>query len=216
MRGRKILLLQDNFLGHIVSDGLTSIHIENFEPNLTLYIQPEDQGIIRYFKAHYHAKYIERTINCYNNGSTLASIYNIDILEAMHLADAAWWEVNITTIQHCWQYAGILPEFAPGPSLPPPTIPIASLIHSSNVTDLGVVQAESAIDYAFSNFIKRGALQASSQMDIKSLLKPAAEAETFTEVTEEEIFEVVRDTAKANQLDNTDNTDDAEEEELPT
>ena len=53
-------------------------------------------------------------------------------------------------------------------------------------------------------------------MDINSLLKPAAEAETFTEVTEEEIFEVVRDTAKANQLDNTDNTDDAEEEELPT
>jgi DDE superfamily endonuclease len=51
--GRKILLLQDNFSGHIISDTLTNIHVENFEPNLTAHIQPNDQGIIRCFKAHY-------------------------------------------------------------------------------------------------------------------------------------------------------------------
>ena len=32
---RRILLLQDNFSGHVVPDGLQCIHVENFRPNLT-------------------------------------------------------------------------------------------------------------------------------------------------------------------------------------
>jgi DDE superfamily endonuclease len=59
LKNHKILLLQDNFSGHIVPDGLWNIHVENFEPNLTTHVQPMDQGIIRCFKAHYHAKYIQ-------------------------------------------------------------------------------------------------------------------------------------------------------------
>ena len=43
---RKILLLQDNFSGHIVPPNLQNIRVENFEPNLTVHIQPKDQGII--------------------------------------------------------------------------------------------------------------------------------------------------------------------------
>jgi hypothetical protein len=38
----KILLLQDNLSGHIVPDGLQSIHVKN----LTAHVQPMDQGII--------------------------------------------------------------------------------------------------------------------------------------------------------------------------
>ena len=34
-QGRHILLLQDNFSGHIIPDGLTNISVENFQPNLT-------------------------------------------------------------------------------------------------------------------------------------------------------------------------------------
>jgi hypothetical protein len=45
--GRTILLLQDNFSGHIVPNNLQNIRVENFEPNLTAHIQPKDQGIIR-------------------------------------------------------------------------------------------------------------------------------------------------------------------------
>jgi hypothetical protein len=56
-KNHKILLLQDNFSGHIVPDGLQNIHVKNFELNL-VHVQPMDQGIIQYFKAHYHAKYI--------------------------------------------------------------------------------------------------------------------------------------------------------------
>lgn len=45
LKNRKILLLQDNFSGHIVPDGLRNIRVENFEPNLTAHVQPMDQGI---------------------------------------------------------------------------------------------------------------------------------------------------------------------------
>jgi hypothetical protein len=57
--GQKILLLQDNFSGHIVPDGLQNIRVENFEPNITAHVQPNDQGIIQGFKAHHHARYIQ-------------------------------------------------------------------------------------------------------------------------------------------------------------
>ena len=43
---RKVLLLQDNFSGHIVPEGLQNIRVENFSPNLTAHVQPMDQGII--------------------------------------------------------------------------------------------------------------------------------------------------------------------------
>ena len=42
----KILLLQDNFSGHIVPENLQNIQVENFKPNLTAHVQPKDQGII--------------------------------------------------------------------------------------------------------------------------------------------------------------------------
>jgi hypothetical protein len=114
-RNRKILLLQDNFSGHIVPEGLQNIWVVNFEPNLTAHIQPMDQGIIRCFKAHYRKKYIECAINCYDTGITPSEIYDIDQLQAMHLADAAWHEVDTTTIRHCWQKAGILPAMQTPP-----------------------------------------------------------------------------------------------------
>jgi hypothetical protein len=60
---RKILLLQDNFSGHIIPPDLKAIHVENFQPNLTAHVQPNDQGIIRCFKAHYRARFIQRAIH---------------------------------------------------------------------------------------------------------------------------------------------------------
>jgi len=85
----KIILLQDNFSGHIVPDGLQNICVLNFKPNLIAYIQPMDQGIIRSFKACYHAKYFQWTINCYERGITPSGMYNIDQLQAIQLANIA-------------------------------------------------------------------------------------------------------------------------------
>jgi hypothetical protein len=83
VKKRKVILLQDNFSGHIVPEGLQNICVENFSPNLTAHVQPLDQGIIRCFKAHYRAKYIQRAIDRYDGGITPSAIYDIDQLEAM-------------------------------------------------------------------------------------------------------------------------------------
>ena len=53
LRNYHILLLQDNFAGHICPKGLTNIKVKNFGPNLTAHIQPMNVGIIHCFKAHY-------------------------------------------------------------------------------------------------------------------------------------------------------------------
>ena len=126
---RHILLLQDNFSGHIPPDGLTNIQVENFKPNLTAHIQPMDQGIIRCFKSHYRAAFIQRSVDNYELGITPSEIYNIDQLEAMHLAQKAWQEVDTTTIRHCWGKANILPEMTGTTPLIQPTLPIAALVH---------------------------------------------------------------------------------------
>ena len=97
-----ILLLQDNFTAHIVPDDLQNIRVENFEPNLTTHVQPKDQGIIHCFKAHYRARFIERSINHYDEGITPGNIYDINQLQAMRLADLAWHDVSTLTIQNCW------------------------------------------------------------------------------------------------------------------
>ena len=87
---RKILLLQDNFSGHIVPPDLQAIRVVNFEPNLTAHIQPMDQGIIRCFKAHYRARFIQRAVDRYDEGITPAEIYDINQLQAMRMAESAW------------------------------------------------------------------------------------------------------------------------------
>lgn len=106
--GRHILLLQDNFSAHINPDDLTNVRVENFKPNLTAHVQPNDAGIIRCFKAHFRGKFISQAIDRYDNDIPPALIYEIDQLEAMCLADAAWSEVDTTTIRNCWKKTGIL------------------------------------------------------------------------------------------------------------
>ena len=109
MRNRKIVLLQDNFSGHIIPDGLQNIRIVNFKPNLTAHVQPMDQGIIKSFKAYYRAKFVQCAVNYYEEGITPSQIYNINQLDAMRLADLAWCEVDTTTIRNCWDKASIIP-----------------------------------------------------------------------------------------------------------
>ncbi|OSC98101.1 DDE-domain-containing protein [Trametes coccinea BRFM310] len=188
---RKVLLLQDNFSAHVPPETLKAIRVESFEPNLTAHVQPNDQGIIRCFKAHYRAKFIERAIDRYDSGITPAHIYDINQLEAMQLADAAWKEVDAATIRHCWRKAGILPGIDHLSSTSPePTIPVASLLQ--NGSDAPIAQAEKAVEQALDSLVVTGALQTANRMDINSLLNPQVETEVFSEVSEEEIFEAVQ------------------------
>ncbi|KAI9057990.1 DDE-domain-containing protein [Trametes sanguinea] len=190
---RKVLLLQDNFSAHVPPETLKAIRVESFEPNLTAHVQPNDQGIIRCFKAHYRAKFIERAIDRYDSGVTPAQIYDINQLEAMRLADAAWKEVDAATIRHCWRKAGILPDFDHLSSTSPePTIPVASLLQNGPDSEAPIAQAEKAVEQALDSLVVTGALQTANRMDINSLLNPQVETEVFSEVSEEDIFEAVQ------------------------
>ena len=189
--------MQDNFSGHVVPETLTNIHVENFEPNLTAHVQPNDQGIIHCFKAHYRAKFIRHAIDQYDSDVTPSHIYDINQLQAMHLADKAWDEVDTTTIRNCWKKAGILPDLEDEPPSEP-SIPISTLIHtSSHPSHLAtpssdpITQAESLIKAALDELELTGILQCSNRMDIKELLNPVAEAHNIFEALDKDICQAV-------------------------
>ncbi len=194
---RKILLLQDNFSGHIIPDGIENIRVENFAPNLTAHVQPMDQGIIRCFKAHYRSKFIQRAIENYDKGDSPAKIYEINQLEAMRLADIAWKEVDTTTIRNCWRKADILPAFD-SPSEAQPTIPISSLLDNtvSPVAESPISGAEKDIEEALEGLATRGMLQKGNRMCIDALLNPADESQVIDETTEEDICQAVLEARK--------------------
>lgn len=193
VKNRKILLLQDNFSGHIVPHGLRNIQVENFQPNLTAHVQPMDQGIIRCFKAHYRARYIRRAIDIYDGGVTASEIYDINQLQAMRLADIAWCDVDTTTIRHCWRKAGILPTTDSPSVLAQPIIPISSLCNI-DVTDLNqdpAANAENEVRNALNNLQATGVLRPRNRMDIEALLNPPEESWIMEETRDEEICQAV-------------------------
>ena len=196
---RKILLLQDNFSGHVIPEQLTNIHVINFEPNLTAHVQPNDQGIIRCFKANYRAKYIQRAIDLYETNITPSQIYDINQLQAMRLAEDAWNEVDTMTIRNCWHKANILPDTdssSPSSSICP-SLPISSLIHTTETLNDPCSQAEKRITEALDELEATGALQRSNRMDLAELLNPAVEAHDLFEATDEDIFQAVMDAKMA-------------------
>ena len=192
---RKVLLLQDNFSGHIVPEGLQNIRVENFSPNLTAHVQPMDQGIIQCFKAHYRATYIHRAIDQYDSGVTPSEIYDINQLEAMRLADVAWREVDAATIQHCWRKAGILPNTDSPSESANPIIPISSLLDSTTQDPLA--SAKSKVGSALDELMSTGALQPKNRMDLEHLLNPIDESQVIEETSDEEICKAVLDARKA-------------------
>lgn len=196
-QNRKILLLQDNFSGHVVPQGLQNIRVENFEPNLTAHVQPNDQGIIRCFKAHYRTQFIQRAVGRYDEGITPSEIYQINQLQAMRMADAAWRDVDTTTIRNCWKKAGILPDTTSSSSpAAQPSIPISALLSNPTETD-PVCQAEKEVETALEELVATGALQRVNRMDIESLLNPAGESLVLTEASDQEIYQAVIDAAAA-------------------
>ena len=195
-RKRKIVLLQDNFSGHIIPDGLQYIHVVNFEPNLTAHVQPMDQGIIRCFKAHYRAKFIQHAIDRYDVGITPSDIYNIDQLEAMRLADRAWYEVDTTTIRHCWDKAGILPHMdSSAPAQP--IVPISSLLHTPSHNQDPITAVEDVLRGALDNLELTGLVHSMNRMDLDNLLNPFEESQVIEETSDEEICQAVLAAHKA-------------------
>ena len=105
--GRRICLLIDNFSGHFIAYEPHNIHIEYFKPNMTSHIQPLNAGVIRCFKARYHQGVCMRAMELDEANET--EIYNLNLLEAMCLANEAWDTITPSTISHCWNHTGIQP-----------------------------------------------------------------------------------------------------------
>jgi hypothetical protein len=223
--GRRILLLQDNASCHIVPD-LQNIRVENFEPNLTAHVQPNDQGIIRCFKAHYRAEFIQRAVNRYDEGITPAEIYKINQLQAMGIAHHAWKSVDAATIRNCWRKAGILPDMDhPSSShVNQPSVPVSSLLHDapSGPSQIdSAIHAESRVQAALDDLVATGALQKTNRMDIESLLNPASESHDcdLTETSDVEIYQAVMnaiDARKNMEINGGDDDPDTPTEPRPT
>jgi hypothetical protein len=187
---RNILLLQDNFTGHIVPTGLQDIRVENFALNLTVHVQPKDQGIIRCFKAHYRWRYMQCAINHYDASVTPLEIYDINQLEVMHLAEAAW-KVDMTTIRHCWCKAGILPavDLSQVDSV---RVPSYSLINSDvSPAQDPITHVERQVEEALDSLVSTGALQTSNCMRIENLLNPAAKHTLIDNTTDKDIYKAI-------------------------
>ena len=107
---QNVLLYVDNAWSHIFeANSLTNVRVEFLTPNLTSCIQPLDAEIICAFKSYYRQLYIFCALALDEVNSSNINIYEIEQLEAMHLAHQAWNSVTKTTIQNCWQHAQILP-----------------------------------------------------------------------------------------------------------
>ncbi|KAI6115605.1 hypothetical protein EDD16DRAFT_1474204 [Pisolithus croceorrhizus] len=176
-----------------------NIHIKNFKPNLIMHVQPNDQGIICCFKAHYWAKFIQCAIDLYKPGTILSLIYDIDQVEAVCLADEAWREVDTSTIWNCQHEAGILPDY----QLNVPTIqlslPISSLIHSTSDSlchDNSVLQAEELVQSALDDLESSGVLQHANWMNTAELLNPTAESHNIFDTMDADSYNAVIDAQK--------------------
>ena len=152
---------------------------------------------------------------------TPSDIYTIDQLEAIRMAQVAWNEVNTTTIQNCWRKAGILPT---PPALPSfeqlePTVPISSLIHSTDsdtaATTLDCIShTKTLITTVLDKLEATGALQHSNQMDIPELLNPAIETNNIFGATNEDIYNSMMEARKLKEQDGLGDGDDVDTPEL--
>ena len=114
------------------------------------------------------------------------------------MADAAWNDVDTTTIRNCWRKAGILPEMDPTPTTMP-SIPISSLLCDSPVPMNPVVQVERQVQDALDELVTTGALQVRNRMDIEALLNPTGESHVLTETSDKEIYQAIIDSTSAHE-----------------
>jgi hypothetical protein len=79
-----VCLFVDNFSTHTISFKLTNIQLKFFKPNMTLFVQPCNAGIICCFKALYHHNFCACALNLNEAGE--CDIYKINLLEGMLMA----------------------------------------------------------------------------------------------------------------------------------
>jgi hypothetical protein len=134
----------------------------------------------------------------------------------MRIADAAWRNVDTTTIRNCWRKARILPEMDSSASRTiQPSIPVSSLLHDPTSETDPVAQAEKQVEAALDDLVATGALQGKNRMDIESLLNPADESQVLTGTSDEDIYQAVMDSIAARENIEINGGDDVNEDDIP-
>ena len=141
---------------------------------------------------------MNRAINRYDSDISPAQIYDINILEAMRMANIAWNEVDTTTIHNCWRKTGILPDtLFDHTSSTTPTVPVSSLLNDDLYDPIEV--AEKEVSNSLSHLERIGVLQPRNRMDLGELLNLVNEHTMYDEGTEEDIYQAVLERCKAEQ-----------------
>lgn len=188
-RGRKVLLLLDNFIAHenavqlLKNDPLYQLQntrIEFLPANSTSYFQPLDQGIIANLKCYYKKKWLEFMLQQHNQ--------NLDPLKTIDLVRVARWlieiweyDVQASTINTCFRRSTLFGPVA-GPSMAP---------------------AENDVIYQeIGRLIQAVEPSREQRMDVNSFLNP--EEEKVEDTPEDDLAFVISTYSKDNQEEESD------------
>jgi len=101
MENRKILMLLDNFSGHVI-DSFSNVELAFLPPNTSCLIQPLDQGIIQNFKVKYKKAFLQTLIS--NSATEIKSkLKSYKMLSALENISISWNMVTALTIINCFQ-----------------------------------------------------------------------------------------------------------------
>jgi hypothetical protein len=106
---RHILVLVDNFAGHVVSDW-SNITMKFLPPNTTSIIQPCDQGVINSFKSQYRKRMLRRVVETIEEANTQITATEIckkiNLFDACKMIHESWDSISTSCIQNCWRKGG--------------------------------------------------------------------------------------------------------------
>jgi len=153
-KGRKVLLLMDNFSAHEAatnllaeSNSLCNTIICFLPPNSTSKTQPLDQGIINSFKAHYRRRWLQYMVDEFDEG--LQPLRTMNVLKAIRWSIQSWSDISAATIANCWRHAGLTNQ--------PPQVPlsqeIAPAVEVTNLIDQLVRQQRIHTVIAIESFL---------------------------------------------------------------
>ena len=104
---KKIILILDNFRGHIVNIvDYPMITFKFLPPSTTSLTQPLDGGIIQSFKAKYLSFFVKNLIKNIDSGHVSKITKKVTLLDALNWVHESWSCVTRETVVNCWCHFG--------------------------------------------------------------------------------------------------------------
>ncbi|XP_041369637.1 jerky protein homolog-like [Gigantopelta aegis] len=172
--------------GQCIPKKLSNIKIHFLPPTTTSHLQPLDAGIIQAFKGQYRRMQLQRLVQCIDNNKTGKDL-QLPLSDGIRFVKHAWDIVSATTIKNCWIHTGVVPR-------DPHTD-----FHQEPANEM------TALRDLVGDVTGRLSIDEQLRMDFDEFVNIDNEAETFANISNEQILESV------NKIHN-ETTDDQEEE----